>query len=78
MGLEEGQALDVSDRAADLHQHEVGVAGVGQDEAFDLVGDVGDHLDGGAQIVATPLLLQDGLVDLAGGDVVALGGRHAV
>ena len=76
--LEERQALDVADRAADLDQHEVdALARIGQDEAFDLVGDVRDHLHGGAEIVAAPLLLQDGLVDLAGGDVVALGGRDA-
>ena len=31
----------------------------------------------GAQIVAAPLLLQNGLVDAAGGDVVALGRRDA-
>ncbi len=51
--------------------------GIGQHEAFDLVGDVRDHLHGGAEVVPAPLLLQDGLVDLAGGDVVGLGGRHA-
>ena len=36
-----------------------------------------DHLDGGAEIVAAPLLLDDGLVDLAGGDVVGPGGLDA-
>jgi len=75
--LEEGQALDVAHRAADLHEHEVDpLPWIGQDEAFDLVRDVGNDLDGGAQIVAAPLLLQDGLVDLARGDVVAPGGVH--
>ncbi len=80
--LEERQALDVAHRAADLDQQEIDVGavlrlGLGQDEFLDLVGDVGDHLDRGAQIVAAALLLQNGLVDAPGGDVVALGGRHA-
>ncbi len=74
-GFEERQALDVPHRAANLDEHEVDpFAGIGQDEAFDLVGDVGDHLDGGAQIIAAALLLDDGFVDLARGDVVGLGG----
>ena len=39
-GLEEGQALDVADRAADLAQHEVDVLVAGGDEGLDRVGDV--------------------------------------
>ena len=38
--LEEGQALDVADRAADLAQHEVDVLVAGGDEGLDRVGDV--------------------------------------
>ena len=43
------------------------------DEVLDGVGDVRDDLDGGAEIVAAPLLGEDVLVDAAGGDVVAAG-----
>ena len=68
--LEERQALDVADGAADLHQHEVEVLVAVADELLDGVGDVRDHLDGGAEIVAAPLLGEDVLVDAAGGDVV--------
>ena len=68
--LEERQALDVADRAADLHQHEVVAVVAVADEILDRVGDVRDHLDGGAEIVAAPLLGEDVLVDAAGGDVV--------
>ena len=68
--LEERQALDVADRAADLDQHEVEALVAVADEVLDGVGDVGDHLDGGAEIVAAPLLGEDLLVDAAGGDVV--------
>ena len=69
--LEERQALDVADRAADLAQHEVEAVVAVADEVLDRVGDVRDHLDGGAEIVAAPLLVDDVLIDPAGGDVVA-------
>ena len=42
--------------------------GHGVDPALDLVGDVGDDLDRSAQIVAPALPVQNGPVDLAGGD----------
>ncbi len=73
--LEERQALDVADRAADLAQHEVEAVVAVADEFLDGVGDVRDHLDGGAEIVAAPLLGDDVLVDAAGGDVVLLARR---
>ena len=41
------------------------------------VGDVRNDLDGCAQIVAAPLLLEDRRIDAARGDVVGLGRRHA-
>ena len=74
--LEERQPLDVADRAADLAEHEVVVLVAVEDELLDGVGDVGDHLHRGAEIVAAPLLGDDVLVDAAGGDVVLrLAGR---
>ena len=75
--LEEGQALDVADRAADLAQHEVDVLVAGGDEGLDRVGDVRDDLDGRAEIVAAPLLGDDLLIDAPGGDVVGLARRAA-
>jgi type II secretory pathway component PulM len=44
--LEERQALDVADRAADLAEHEVDLVLADAHEVLDLVGDVRDHLDG--------------------------------
>ncbi|MNE44178.1 hypothetical protein D3C80_1383930 [compost metagenome] len=81
-GLEEGQALDVADGAADLDQDEVhvlAVIGLGRAEAelLDLVGDVRNHLNGRAQIVAATFLLQDGRIDAPGRDIVRLGRRDA-
>ena len=71
--LEERQALDVADRAADLAEHEIEVLVAVEDERLDGVGDVRDHLHRGAEIVAAALAGDDVLVDAAGGDVV-----HAV
>ena len=70
-GLQEGQALDVAHRAADLGDDhvDVGVAGHPGDAFLDLVGDVRDHLHGAAQVVALALLADHVVVDRAGGDV---------
>ncbi len=62
--LDEGDDLDVAHRAADLDDHDVDVV-VGQEAhpVLDLVGDVGDDLDGAAEEIAPPLLLDDRAVD---------------
>ena len=73
--LEERQALDVADRAADLAQHEVDALVAGGNEILDGVGDVRDDLHGGAEIVAAALFGDDLLVDAPGGDVVGLARR---
>ena len=76
-GFQEGQRFDVAHGAADFHDRDVGRAGLAEvgaalDEFLDLVGDVRDHLHRLAQVVAAALLLEHGLVDLAGGEVVDL------
>ena len=69
-GLEERQRLDVADRAADLGDHHVDVGRAHRpDPVLDLVGDVRDHLDGVAEVVAAALLGDDAGVDLPGRDV---------
>ncbi len=75
--LEERQALDVADGAADLAQHEIIRVIAVEDEILDRVGDVRNHLDGGAEIVAAPLLGEDVLIDAPCSDVVRLGGGTA-
>ncbi len=73
--LDEGERFDVADGAADLADQEIQVRlEVGGDELLDRVGDVGDDLDGGAEIVAPALAGDDALVDPARGDVVGLAG----
>ena len=66
--LEERQGLDVAHGAADLGDDGVGVAGLRNraDPALDLVCNVRDHLDGGAQVLALPLLAEDAVPDRAG------------
>jgi hypothetical protein len=69
-GLEEGQDLDVADRAPDLGDDHVDVVAVEPGDApLDLVGDVRDHLDRLAQVVATALGRQHRRVDRARGGV---------
>ena len=71
--LEEGQALDVADRAADLHDRHVHPLGDAHDALFDLVGDVRHHLHRPAEIVASTLFRDDRMVDPAGRVVVFFG-----
>src|SRR6516164_7035064 len=75
--LEERQAFDIADGAADLAQHEVKAVVALADKFLDGVGDVRDYLDGRAEIVAAPFLGEDVLVDTAGGDVVGPSRRPA-
>jgi len=75
-GLEKEVALDVSDGAADFGDDDVGVGVLlgGELEAgFDLVGDVGDELDGGAEVFAGAFVFNDVFEDLAGAEGVDLG-----
>jgi len=76
-GLEERQRLDVTHRATDLDDGDIGAFGTTLDVVLDLVGDVRYDLHGLAQILATTLFLDHGLVDLAGGEVVALAHARA-
>lgn len=76
-GFEERLGLDVAHGTADLDHRHVGVAGTLDDAALDLVGDVGDDLNGRAQVITTTLLAQHVLVDAAGGEVVVLGHGRA-
>ena len=74
--LEERQPLDVADGAADLAEHEVDLVLADPQEVLDLVGDVRDDLDGLAEVVAAPLLLQHVGVDPPRGDRVGPPRRH--
>ena len=70
-GFEEGERFDVADGAADFDDGDV--CAIGGDFAhgvLDFVGDVGDDLDGFAEVVAAALFENDLLVDAAGGEVV--------
>src|SRR5215469_12451229 len=71
-GFEEGQTLDVADRAPNLAQDEIDALVAGCDEGLDRVSDVRNDLHGRTQIVAPALLGNDLLVDAACGDVVGL------
>ena len=70
-GLQKGLGLNIADGAADLGDDHVGVRLLTHpiDKFLDLIGDVGDHLHGGAQILPPALLVQNVPVHLAGGEV---------
>ena len=68
-GLQEGLGLDIAHGAADLHDGHVSVRGVQRvNVPLDLIGDVGDDLDRGSQIVPGPLPVEHVPVDLPRGD----------
>src|ERR1700736_448845 len=69
--LEERQALDVADRAADFAQDEILVAEIGLDELLDRVADVRDDLDRRPEIFAAPFATDHRGVDPSGGDRIA-------
>ena len=70
-GFEERKRFDVADGAADFDDGDVGaVRGHLAHGVLDFVGDVGNDLDGFAEVVAAALLEDDLLVDAAGGVVV--------
>jgi hypothetical protein len=73
-GLEEWEALDIADGAANFDQHEIIPIIAGTDEVLDGVRHMRNHLHGPAQKVAAPFLGDDFLIDPAGGDVVLLVG----
>jgi len=72
-GLEERQRLDIPHGSADLGDHHVSVMRDPPDGGLDLVGDVRDHLDGLAQVIAAPLARDDLFVDAPGSQIVHLG-----
>ena len=59
--FEKRQAFDVAGRPADFGDDDIGLRLLAEiaDALFDLVGDVRDHLDRLAEVVAAPLLAQD-------------------
>lgn len=73
--LQERKRFDVTDRAADLGDHDIGpdARGVGlghrEDAALDLVGDVRDDLHGVTEVFTAALLGDHRGVHLTGGDV---------
>ena len=76
--LEERKPLDIADRATNLAKHEVYIlARIRKDEILDGICDVRNDLDGRTEEIAAAFLLDDRLIDAAGGDVVRLARRDA-
>ena len=71
--LDDRQALDVADRAADLDDRHIITGFAFSDPVFDLIGDMRDHLDGAALIIALALFLDNRPVDASGCHIAVLG-----
>ena len=56
--LEEWQALDIAHCAADFAEHEVDLIIADFDEVFDFIGDMGNDLNGFAQIITAALFFE--------------------
>ena len=71
-GFEERKPLDVASGAAYFRDDDIrsGVRAHLANAGFDFIGDVRDDLNGLAEVVATAFLGEDGLVDLAAGEVI--------
>ena len=74
--FDERQSFDITDGPADFAQHEIEVLGFLQGELLDRIGDMRDHLDCRAKVIAATLTSDDVLVNPARGDVVRLAGRN--
>ena len=74
-GFEEGQRLDVANGSADFRDDDIGFLLDRNflDQRFDLVSDVGNDLDGSAEVVAASLGFDDVFVNLSGGDAATFG-----
>src|SRR3954447_9519943 len=71
-GFQKREGFDITDRAANLDNGYLGVPGPCPDMLFDFVRDMGNDLNRTTQIITASLLLNDALVNLAGGEIVAL------
>src|SRR5262245_20485505 len=71
-GFEEGKRFDVADRSTDLDDHDVHSVRDRFDRVLDLVGDVRDHLDGFAQVIAAALFFDDREINATRSPVVGL------
>ena len=76
--FQEGLGFNIAYRTADFHDGQIGSAGSFLDALLDLIGDMGDDLYSAAQVIAAAFLLDDILVDPAGGKIIASGhaGAH--
>ncbi|OIQ69590.1 hypothetical protein GALL_488070 [mine drainage metagenome] len=75
--LEERQALDIANGAADFAKHEIDLIFTDVKEVFDFIGDVRDDLNGFAEVVATALFFQHVRIDATRGHRVGLAGMDA-
>src|SRR6185312_5819308 len=74
-GFNERQAFDVAGGAADFGDDDVRLAVFAKDvnAVLNFIGDVRNHLHGFAEVFAFALVIENGLIDLAAGEVIEAG-----
>ena len=72
--LQERQRLDITHGTANLNHGDIGITGTLANTLLDLVSNMGNDLYCRPQVIATPLVTNNALVYLAGGEVICL--RH--
>ena len=78
-GLNEGEAFHIANRAANLGDNYIILAGLAEQEhpALDFIRDMGHNLDGLSKVCALAFTRNYGIVNAPGGDVVGLGGGNS-
>ena len=71
--FQEGKTLDIADRTANLDDEDIVPLTRFDDTLLNLIGNMGNNLNGFAQIVSPPLFFDHGRIDLAGCEVVLFG-----
>ncbi len=69
-GFKKGKGFNVPDGAADFNNHHIGILGNQANGPFNLVSNMGDHLNSAAKIFAPALLGDDLVIDLSCGKIV--------
>ncbi len=75
-GFQKWLTLDITNGTANLHDHHIGVGtpGNGMHSLLDFIGDMGNNLNGTAQVFTAALFTNDRGINLARSDIVGLVG----
>ena len=64
--------FNITDSPANFYHGNIMLTGAGVNAALNLIRDMGDHLHSATKIIAAAFTTQNGLVDLATGEIIVL------